>query len=86
MWRLLVVDLIDISQDRTKFDAKTRTTAENLSIMLRGKNFMIIFHFVLDVLEVLAYWSKNMQKQAGLLIDYHDFNEKMARFIREPFR
>lgn len=77
MWHLLVTDLLDISKDEENFSLEARLVAEYLNTYLRGKNFLLLFHFLTDVLEHLSRWSRQMQQRTGLLIDFADFSEKV---------
>lgn len=76
MWHLVVTDLELISNDK-QFDIKTQKKAKDLYLQLKGKGFLLIFNFVIDVLQHLSEWSKRMQKRTGLLVDFADFNKKI---------
>lgn len=76
MWYSLVTDLSQISSDDT-FDSKTRYRAKDLRNKLLGKNFLLIFNFVLDILKHLDFWSRIMQEKVTLLIEFADVNSKI---------
>lgn len=78
MWSLLIKDLELISVDN-KFDMNSRSKAKNLLIKLKGKNFLVIFNFVSDVLHHLSYWSLRMQERTALLVDFTKFDEKIIK-------
>lgn len=59
MWLVLMKDLQFI-EDNLKFDQKTRTLADKLASQFRGKNFLVILHFLSDVLHTLSFWSLKM--------------------------
>lgn len=71
LW-LAIIKTLDSIQFKTKdFDANTRKTAADLSTQLKDKNFVIILHFVIDILENLNRYSLEFQKRNGLLIGKH---------------
>lgn len=77
MWLVLVTDLKKISEDK-EFKAHTRELARELREILIGRNFLLIFHFVLDILQHLSIWSKRMQQIHGLLINFAKFNDDIT--------
>lgn len=76
MWEVLVIDLDEIARD-TGFSEDTRSKASQLHKSLKGKSFLLIFNFVLDVLQELSRWSEKMQKRGSLLADYGKFAEQV---------
>lgn len=62
-------------------DDNTRQTAKKLHDRLKGKNFMIIFNFVLDILRDFKFWSENLQRRSGILTDIGDFRENILEII-----
>lgn len=74
MWKTVVHDLKQIKDD-VDFSGDTRYKAANLLTILRGKHFLVIFHFLLDTLNQFTEYSKRMQVKSSLLADYGDFNE-----------
>lgn len=80
MWFLLVTDLNGISSDDT-LDSKTRYKAKDLCQKLKGKNFLLIFNFILDILKHLDFWSRIMQEKVTLLIEFGDIGNKMLETL-----
>lgn len=76
MWHLLVKDLDAISSDDT-VDSETRSTATDLCHKLKGRNFLLAFNFILDILKHLDLWSRILQEKVTLLIELADVNSKM---------
>lgn len=72
MWDMIVDDLNEIAQDKL-FTEKTRTKAKNLRPKLIGKNFLLLFHFLFDVVNQLSIFSLEMQKRTALIIDSNSF-------------
>lgn len=63
MWKPLVVDLYDI-ENNANFDPKTKTKAKKRRYHLLGKNFLIMFHLIFDVLnEISVVSQKNVKKR-----------------------
>jgi len=77
-WYLLVTDLYSISEDN-EFPDATRATAKGISKRLKGKHFLIMLQFLLDVLRELAYWSKNLQRRAATLIGMELYKNQMLQ-------
>lgn len=77
MWHVVVTDLNSIQAD-SKFFIETRKRAKNFSKMLRGKTFLILFIFIVDILEEFKMWSKRTQIKTSLLADYGEFNEQIT--------
>lgn len=82
MWHLLVTDLEAISED-TSFDFTTRAKAILLSDNFKGKHFLLIKNFIIDVLEHLEFWSLRMQERTALLIEFTDFTDKMNKTFED---
>lgn len=76
MWRVLVYDFLQISDDMS-FKSSARLQADGFKRILTGKHFMILFHFQFDVLYELDFWSLQMQKRSGLLIDFSSFKMRI---------
>lgn len=72
MWAVIIRDLEKTASD-IQFNAKSRLEAKRLSLEISGKNFVIIFYFLIDVLQHLAFHSRRMKDRTALLIDYHNF-------------
>ena len=77
-WHLLVTDLESISGDSTFPDA-TRAAANGISIRIKGKRFLLILNFVIDALQELSYWSKQLQRKAATLINMGQFHKKILQ-------
>lgn len=80
VWPLIVQDLVEISSN-SRYDIGTQEMATRLCNKLKGKYFLLILNFILDILHHLWYWADNLQKRTGLLIDLNEINKKM----RETF-
>lgn len=79
MWKLVVIDLIQIRDNRRNFDADVRNKASSLLASIKGKHFLVILNFIYDVLEHLSFWSKKMQERAALLADFVEFKDKIIQ-------
>lgn len=44
----------------------------------KGRNFVVILHFLSDVLHHLSFWSLKMQEKTAILGDFADFSEKIS--------
>lgn len=75
MWGVVVVDLGEIAKDRS-FLRKTRDKAANLRSKLLGKNFLLLFNFLYDVVNELSFLSLEMQKRTALIVDFYSFKTK----------
>lgn len=67
MWLPIVKDLEAI-QISSNFDAKSKESASDIENKLKGKQFVLLLHFMSDVLESLAIQSKKFQEKEGSLI------------------
>lgn len=76
MWKLLVLDLGEIGRNK-EFELKTKTEAKQRRSELIGKNFLIMFHFMYDILNELSIVSQNMQKREGLVVNALKFKENL---------
>lgn len=77
MWKPLVQDLDEIKNDRTGFELKTIESAKKIRPKLIGKFFLIMFHFIFDILNELSFASLNMQKRESLIINIHSFKSSL---------
>lgn len=79
MWHVIVTDLNSISTDSI-FSESTRVRAKNLSTLLHGKFFLILFVFiyVVDILEEFKIWSQRMQLKSSVLADYETFSKDIS--------
>lgn len=77
MFEAIVIDLTEISEDRT-FPAATREKAATMKKTGIGKNFLILFHFLFDIVHELDFWSLQLQKRSGVLIDFHNFKTQLT--------
>lgn len=76
MWPVIINDL-EIIEESTQFDQKSRNLADKLLSQIKGKFFLVILHFLCDVLHHLSFWSLKMQERTALLIDFSEFNEQI---------
>ena len=76
-------NLEDISKDFRKFDSKTRETANKLLLIFRNKNFISLFHFMIDLLEDLNRYSQIFQESGGLVIGKRLIVNKMIESIKK---
>lgn len=77
MLEALAIDLQEISTDAS-FSQPSRDKALGLRTILIGKNFLVLFNFLFDITYEMNYWSLRLQKRSGVLIDFHDFKNKMT--------
>lgn len=75
MWSIIIIDLHEIANDRS-FLQKTRDKAQNLRTILSGKYFLLLFHFLFDIVNELSVLSLEMQKRSALIVDFHSFKSK----------
>lgn len=80
MWYALVIDLDSISRSN-EFDFSTQQKASEIYKQLTDKNFNIILHFFIDVLEVLNHYSIIFQKSGGILIGKSSTKSKMIEAL-----
>lgn len=78
MWHVVVTDLDKICSSDSTFSLETRKRARNLTKLLKGKKFLAIFIFIIDILEQFKIWSERMQLKTSLLADYGTFNEQIT--------
>lgn len=69
MWKPLVEDLYEIQNESSEFDEKTKIAARKRRTALIGKNFLLMFYFVFDIVNELSVVSQQMQKREGLVVD-----------------
>lgn len=77
MWKVLVTDLSEISQDN-HFSQSARKKANELQSSLKGKNFLLLFNLMYDVTNELKFWSLELQRRSGLLIDFFSFKTRIV--------
>lgn len=82
MWSVIITDLNAIKNDNS-FSETTKQKARKLLRTLTGREFMVIFHFVLDVLQEFKTWSKRMQTRGSLLADYTEFYTDIEETFNE---
>lgn len=68
MWKMLVLDLDEIAKD-TSFTTERRDKASDLRPRLIGKLFLLMFHFLFDVVNELSVISLDMQRRTALIVD-----------------
>lgn len=76
MLPVLINDL-EIIEKSSQFDQKTQNLADKLVSQIKGNFFLVILHFILDVLQHLSFWSVQMQESTALLVDFSGFVEKI---------
>ena len=81
-WNLAVTDLNSISADRS-FHENTRAQARGIAERLSDRNFMLIFQFTCDVLQLFSHWSKRVQQRAGILIGAEEYKNQMLQSFEE---
>lgn len=69
MWKPIVEDLNEIENDKKNFPKKTNEAARKRRTALIGKNFLIMFYFIFDIVNELSVVSQRMQKREGLVVD-----------------
>ena len=74
---ILFTDLSNISLDDSFSDA-TPSEAREMHWKIRGKNFLVLLHFLLGLLLDFGWWSKRMQARAALLVDFKHFNQELV--------
>lgn len=80
MWIALVKDFEVIENDRT-FQTKTKVKARMLKYKIIGKNFLVMFYFILDIMNELSFISQNMQKRQGLVINIQNFKNNIDNIL-----
>ena len=80
-WLLLMDDLEAISVDND-FTAEVKAKAKGIMGELKGKNTLVLFHFLIDIVQELAKWSKQLQKRAGTLIRLEQYRTRMLESLR----
>lgn len=61
------------------FDVTVRNEARTLSENLKGKNFLILFNFVSNVLQYLSYCPNQMRETTATLTDFVEFVPKINK-------
>lgn len=77
MWRVLATDLAKINRD-TSFAIMAREKARQLKNTLIGKRFLVLFQFLFDITHELNFWSLELQRRSGLLIDFSSFKNRLT--------
>lgn len=72
MWFILVKDL-EIIKESPNFDQSTQDWASKFEGQLKGKFFIVILHFISDILNHLSFWSLKMQERTAMLVDFAEF-------------
>lgn len=80
MWRMIVEDLDAITNGRD-FETKTRNKAEILRPKLMGKYFLLLFHFLFDIVNELSVLSLEMQKRTALIIDFQSMKSRFENIF-----
>jgi hypothetical protein len=81
MWYVITFDLDDISHD-PEFDQNTKDLAAKYLKVFTDKNFVIILHFIIDILEDLNRYSLIFQQRGGSVIGKESLKQKMLESIR----
>ena len=74
-------DLEAISVDND-FTAEVKAKAKGIMGKLKGKSTLVLFHFLIDIVQELAKWSKQLQKRAGTLIRLEQYRTRMLESLR----
>ena len=73
---ILIQDLMKIALDNGEiFDKDARDQAFEFHFILTSRRFVVMLHFIIDVLNFLSIWSKQLQKANGLLFDKKRFRD-----------
>ena len=78
VWKLLILNLDKISKS-DEFDASTKETAKNLLKDLKNKNFLLILHFMQDILALMKRISLNFQIRGSSLIGKSELIENLKK-------
>lgn len=79
MWKALTTDLNEISTSTDReFPPATKEKAKKLKDCLIGKNFLPLYHLLFDITYELDFWSIQLQKRSGLLIDFYTFKQRIT--------
>lgn len=81
MWEMIVDDLNEISKDR-QFTQKTRNKAEKLRPKLIGKHFLLLFHFLFDIVNELSTFSLEMQRRTALIVDFNSLKKNFESIFK----
>lgn len=73
----VIVNDLEIVRESPQFDKSTQDLASKLVNQFKGKNFLVILHFISDVLHHFSFWSLKMQERTAMLVDFSEFNEKI---------
>lgn len=82
MWNVIAEDLRLIERDNN-FQQKTRTKASELRVKITGRNFLLGFHIIYDIVCELSWLSLDMQKRSALLIDASSYTEKFNEIFNK---
>lgn len=82
MWEMIVNDLHEISKDK-QFTLKSRNKAEKLRPKLIGKHFLLLFHFLFDVVNELSTFSLEMQRRTALVVDFNTFKTNFENMFKQ---
>ncbi len=79
-YKVLLGDLneLKISED---FDAKTQRTAAGMYTQLTDRYFIILLHFMADILNHLAKYSQEMQRRTGILIEQAELMDNLVEIL-----
>lgn len=81
LWEMIVIDLREISKDK-KFALKSRNKAEKLRPKLIGKHFLLLFHFLFDIVNELSTFSLDMQRRTALIVDFNSFKSNFESMLK----
>ena len=73
------LEAISVDND---FTAEVKAKAKGIMGELKGKNTLVLFHFLIDIVQELAKWSKQLQKRAGTLIGLEQYRTRMLESLR----
>lgn len=82
-WKILAIDLKEISADTKSFNLNTRMKADEILKFLCGKNFMILLHYFMDLMHIFSYYSKIFQTKDGLLIGKEDMRLNILKSLEQ---
>lgn len=77
-WPVLIADLDQISLDNS-VKSDNRAEAAKIVKQLKGKHFLLILNFLIDIVDQLKYWSSRVQQRAGLLIEFSSMYDESVR-------
>lgn len=72
MWKALVEDLLLIENDDKAFDTNTKLKAKKIGTNLIGKNFLAMFYFMFDIMNLIdPLYLKTCKKEKVLLLTFN---------------